>query len=136
MNNQDKIINSSEGIFLIDAGAGTGKTYTLVKRYLKILEKGLKPENILLVTFTNKAANEMKSRVQKEAENAGLISKIGFRSFIDAPIMTFHSFCNHVLKKHGRNAASFLGIRENLSANFRLIEENFYEEKLFIKFYN
>ena len=103
MNNQDKIINSTEGIFLIDAGAGTGKTYTLVKRYLKILEKGergersergMKPENILLVTFTNKAANEMKSRVLKEAENAGMISKIGFQSFMDAPIMTFHSFCN------------------------------------------
>ncbi len=139
MNNQDKIINNTEGIFLIDAGAGTGKTYTLVKRYLKILEKGergIKPENILLVTFTNKAANEMKSRVLKEAEKAGLISKIGFRSFIDAPIMTFHSFCNQVLKKHGRNAASFLGIRENLSSNFRLIEENYYEEKIFIKFYN
>lgn len=136
MNNQDKIINNIEGIFLIDAGAGTGKTYTLVKRYLKILEKGIKPENILLVTFTNKAANEMKSRVLKEAENAGMIAKIGFRSFIDAPIMTFHSFCNQVLKKHGRNAASFLGIRENLSANFRLIEENYYEEKIFAKFYN
>jgi superfamily I DNA/RNA helicase len=136
LNNQDKIINNTEGIFLIDAGAGTGKTYTLVKRYLKILEKGVKPENILLVTFTNKAANEMKSRVLKEAERAGLISKIGFRSFIDAPIMTFHSFCNQVLKKHGRNAASFLGIRENLSSNFRLIEEKYYEEKIFIKFYN
>lgn len=136
MNNQDKIINNTEGIFLVDAGAGTGKTYTLVKRYLKILEKGLKPENILLVTFTNKAANEMKTRVLSEAESSGLISKIGFRKFIDAPIMTFHSFCNKILKMHGRNAASFLGIRENVSASFRLIEENNYEEKIFTKFYN
>lgn len=139
LNNQDKIINNTEGIYLVDAGAGTGKTYTLVKRYLKILEKGervLKPENILLVTFTNKAANEMKTRVLSEAENSGLISKIGFRNFIDAPIMTFHSFCNKILKMHGRNAASFLGIRENISANFRLIEEKHYEEKIFAKFYN
>lgn len=139
MNNQDKIINNTEGILLIDAGAGTGKTYTLVKRYLKILENGekvLKPENILLVTFTVKAANEMKTRVLNAAENAGVIAKIGFRDFIDAPIMTFHSFCSKVLKMYGRNAASFLGVRENISANFRLIEENYYEEKLFIKFYN
>ncbi|MBS1494714.1 MAG: UvrD-helicase domain-containing protein [Bacteroidetes bacterium] len=136
MNNQDKIINNTEGIYLIDAGAGTGKTYTLVKRYLKILEKGLKPENILLVTFTVKAANEMKKRVLNEAENSGLISKIGFRDFIEAPIMTFHSFCSKLLKMYGRNAASFLGTRENISANFRLIEENYYEEKLFVKFYN
>jgi superfamily I DNA/RNA helicase len=136
LNNQDKIINNTEGIFLIDAGAGTGKTYTLVKRYLKILEKGLKPENILLVTFTVKAANEMKTRVLNEAENSGIVSKTGFRSFIDAPIMTFHSFCNKILKLHGRNAPSFLGIRENISANFRLIEEQYYEEKLFVKFFN
>ena len=136
MNNQEKIINNTEGIFLIDAGAGTGKTYTLVKRYLKILEKGFKPENILLVTFTVKAANEMKTRVLNEAENSGIIAKTGFREFIDAPIMTFHSFCNQVLKRYGRNAPSFLGMRENISANFRLIEENYYEEKLFVKFYN
>jgi ATP-dependent helicase/nuclease subunit A len=136
LNNQDKIINNTEGIFLIDAGAGTGKTYTLVKRYLKILENDFKPENILLVTFTVKAANEMKTRVLNEAESSGLISRIGFRDFIDAPIMTFHSFCNKILKMHGRNAASFLGIRESISANFRLIEENHYEEKIFAKFFN
>lgn len=136
MNNQDKIINSTEGIYLIDAGAGTGKTYTLVKRYLKILEKGVKPSDILLVTFTVKAANEMKTRVMNEAENSGVISKIGFREFIDAPIMTFHSFCSKILKLYGRNAASFLGINENISSNFKLIEENYYEEKLFLKFYN
>lgn len=136
MNNQDKIINSTEGIFLIDAGAGTGKTYTLVKRYLKILEKGFKPENILLVTFTVKAANEMKIRVRSEAENSGIINKIGLQNFIDAPIMTFHSFCNKVLKMHGRNAPLLLGMRENIPANFRLIEEQYYEEKLFGRFYN
>ncbi len=136
MNNQDKIINSTEGIFLIDAGAGTGKTYTLVKRYLKILEKGLKPENILLVTFTKKATDEMKIRVRNEAENSGMTVKIGLQNFIDAPIMTFHSFCNKILKMHGRNAPAFLGMRENVSANFRLMEEKNYEEKIFVKFYN
>lgn len=136
MNNQDKIINNTEGIFLVDAGAGTGKTYTLVKRYLKILEKGFKPENILLVTFTKKATTEMKIRVRNEAENSGLAEKIGLKHFIEAPIMTFHSFCNKILKIHGRNAPVFLGIRENISANFRLLEEKHYEEKLFTKFYN
>lgn len=136
MNNQNKIIDNTEGIFLIDAGAGTGKTYTLVKRYLKILEKGVKPSDILLVTFTVKAANEMKTRVMNEAESSGMISKIGFREFIDAPIMTFHSFCSKILKTYGRNAASFLGTKENISSNFKLLEENYYEEKLFLKFYN
>ncbi|MBS1513845.1 MAG: UvrD-helicase domain-containing protein [Bacteroidetes bacterium] len=136
MNNQDKIINNTEGIFLIDAGAGTGKTYTLVKRYLKILEKGFSPKNILLVTFTVKAANEMKTRVLNEAENAGIIAKLGFQEFIDAPVMTFHSFCSKILKMYGRNAPLFLGVKENISSNFRLIEDEYYEEKIFLKFYN
>jgi len=120
----------------VDAGAGTGKTFTLVKRYLNILAAGVMPKDILLVTFTVKAANEMKTRVQQAAYNEKLFEKISYREFVDAPVTTFHAFCNKILKKHGRNAPVFLGIKDSVSPNFRLIEENNYEEKLFTKFYN
>jgi len=136
LNNQDKIINNTEGIFLVDAGAGTGKTFTLVKRYLNILESGAKPKDILLVTFTVKAANEMKTRLHTEAHRNNLFKKISYRDFVDAPITTFHAFCSKVLKKYGRSAPVFLGIKDTVSPNFRLIEESNYEEKLFAKFYN
>ena len=61
---QLEAINSLDGRIRVIAGAGTGKTATLTERYIKLLDK-VKPSNILCVTFTNKAANEMKERIEK-----------------------------------------------------------------------
>ena len=83
-----KIINGPE---LIIAGAGTGKTHTITARVMYMINSGVKPENILLLTFTNKAAKEMKERIIKE---------VGEKS-VDVTAMTFHSFCSMLLKKHG-----------------------------------
>ena len=77
---------------LVIASAGTGKTSTIVGRIAYLLEEGLKPEEILLLTFTNKAAAEMKERVTKvlpEAKN------------IEAG--TFHSVSYKWLKKLNKN---------------------------------
>jgi len=60
---QLEAIEHKNGPLLIVAGAGSGKTKTLTGRLLKFLENGINPENIIAITFTNKAANEMKSRV-------------------------------------------------------------------------
>lgn len=64
---QKKAIQHIDGPALIIAGPGTGKTFTLVKRvvYL-IVEKGVKPENILIATFTEKAAKELITRITNE----------------------------------------------------------------------
>ena len=64
---QLKAIQQTEGPVLIIAGPGTGKTFTLVKRALYlIVEKGVKPENILIATFTEKAAKELITRISNE----------------------------------------------------------------------
>jgi DNA helicase-2/ATP-dependent DNA helicase PcrA len=55
-----------DGPVLIIAGAGTGKTATLVARTANMLKKGINPKSILLLTFTNKAANEMRNRIMVE----------------------------------------------------------------------
>jgi len=97
---QQEAVTFGEGPLLILAGAGSGKTRALTYRaaYL-IQEKGISPDNILLVTFTNKAANEMKERLKK------LIGEIPpFTS-------TFHSFCARLLRKEGKA----LGIPSNYS---------------------
>lgn len=97
---QKQAVAFTNGPLLILAGAGSGKTRALTYRaaYL-ILEKGVKPENILLVTFTNKAAEEMKQRVKKLLCQRVEIKNLPYSG-------TFHSFCAKILRKEGK----YLGI--------------------------
>jgi DNA helicase II / ATP-dependent DNA helicase PcrA len=78
-----------DGAYLIIAGAGTGKTRTLVYRVARLVELGYEPQSILLLTFTRKAANEMMNRASILLDNR--CSKIRGG--------TFHSFANLDFKK-------------------------------------
>ena len=86
---QRKAVNCIDGPLLIMAGAGSGKTRVLTCRIANLIAQGILPQNILAITFTNKAANEMKSRAEK------LIGSPA-RSII---LSTFHSFCARLLRR-------------------------------------
>lgn len=131
-NPQDKLIDSLEGIYLTDAGAGTGKTYSIIKRYQNIIDKGVKPEEILLITFTRNAAEQMKEEVIGNITG----DKISITDLLEAPIMNFHSLCSRILKADGSIVPEYLGINETLSANFNIIEDTSFEPELFRKFYH
>ena len=64
--NQQICIDNIEGKYLVLAGPGTGKTFTIVERIKNMLQKGINPEKILCLTFTDAAASEMKKRIEKE----------------------------------------------------------------------
>jgi ATP-dependent DNA helicase UvrD/PcrA len=87
------------GPVLILAGAGTGKTRVITYRIAHLIDRGVAPENILAVTFTNKAAREMQERINKLLPNLKL--KIKNSKPDQRPtICTFHSLCVRILRSH------------------------------------
>ncbi|EKD24273.1 MAG: hypothetical protein ACD_81C00065G0004 [uncultured bacterium] len=92
---QRSAVEHGEGPLLIVAGAGSGKTKTLTSRLAALLHSGVKPENIVAITFTNKAAGEMKERTEKILDK----DKEAFKSMF---LGTFHSFGARILKKEAR----------------------------------
>ena len=87
---QKKAVTNIDGAMLILAGAGSGKTKVLTTKIAYLIEKGIEPFNILAITFTNKAANEMKTRVN---------DLIGGKAN-NIQISTFHSFGLSIIKKY------------------------------------
>ncbi len=95
------VIENGDGPVLVLAGAGSGKTRTIVYRVAYLLERGIRPDNILLVTFTNKAAKEMLFRIQ---ELLGAFPKGLWGG-------TFHHIANLLLRRFG----SSIGFEPNFT---------------------
>src|SRR4030043_810364 len=103
---QRKAVVHKKGPLLIVAGAGTGKTTVITQRIAYLIEKGEgKPEGILAVTFTDKAAGEMEERVDK------LLSY----GYVDLWVSTFHSFCERILRDYALDIG--------LPADFKILEK-------------
>ncbi|MBR4486338.1 UvrD-helicase domain-containing protein [bacterium] len=102
---QTEAVEADIGPVAVIAGAGTGKTHVLTNRFIYVVnELGLKAERILTMTFTNKAAEEMKSRITKKINQHDL-----------EYICTFHSLCLKILR-HDID-------KLNRNTNFNVIDE-------------
>lgn len=84
---QQECIDNINGKYLVLAGPGTGKTFTIIQRIKSMLERGIEPDKILCLTFTDAAANEMRVRLEKELD----------RLSVDVDIFTYHSFCCNLI---------------------------------------
>ena len=111
---QAKAVDILDGPLLIMAGAGSGKTRVLTCRIANLIAQGIEPHNILAITFTNKAANEMKSRAAK------LIGEPARQVWLS----TFHSFCARLLRKE-------ISITNKFTGNFSICDAG--ESKTLVK---
>ena len=93
-------VRDTEGAVLVIAGAGSGKTRVLTARICALVQKGVPPHRILAITFTNKAAAEMKERISRE-----------LGAYAGVWASTFHSMCARILRVH----AERLGYGRNFS---------------------
>lgn len=91
---QQKIVNSVYGAYLISAPVGTGKTTTLAQRVVSALNAGIKPEEILCLTFTNRAAEEMLQKIKKRVDKKEVSDNL--------TVMTFHGFCAYFIKAEAK----------------------------------
>ncbi|TGL18777.1 ATP-dependent helicase [Leptospira yanagawae] len=102
---QKEVVLTKDGPILVVAGAGTGKTNTLVHKLAHLVKTGTNPESILLLTFTRRAAKEMLGRASGILDQRMMSVKGG----------TFHSFCQLFLRRYG-NSVSIL-------PNFSILDE-------------
>ncbi|MHC4156687.1 MAG: ATP-dependent helicase, partial [Planctomycetota bacterium] len=96
---QRKAVFHVEGPLLVLAGPGSGKTRVITYRIAALIDAGVRPYNICAITFTNKAASEMRQRAIALGASAG------------AHISTFHSLCARILRRYAAEA----GVRANFS---------------------
>src|SRR5258706_6600116 len=103
---QRAAVEHGDGPLMVLAGAGTGKTRVLVARIARLVESGIPPWGILAVTFTNKAAGEMRHRLRELLGEAADAMWIG----------TFHATCARLLRRYGE--------RVRLTRNFVIFDDD------------
>ncbi|MEK7635888.1 MAG: UvrD-helicase domain-containing protein [Patescibacteria group bacterium] len=116
---QMEAVDYSGGPILIVAGAGSGKTRVLTSRLMAILRAGAAPDSVIAITFTNKAAEEMRNRITNDlrlmTNNTNFVTS--YKSFVISPFIgTFHSFGARILKKEARLVGR--------GANFSIFDED------------
>ena len=146
---QELAINECGKNIIVSAGAGSGKTAVLTERVIRNIKKGISIKNMLILTFTNNAAHEMKERIRdeitKEVENDNsLIDELNYLD--NAYITTFDSFSLSILKKYHYliNISNDIGIIDSSIIDLKRNEildnifEDFYKNKNdgFIKLIN
>ncbi|HET6369632.1 MAG TPA: UvrD-helicase domain-containing protein, partial [Nitrospiria bacterium] len=128
LNERQREAASFEKSTVVVASAGTGKTTTLAATYIGLLERGLNPSEVLAITFTEKAAGEMRERIRRELlkkadrpDSDARWRKI-LNEISQAPISTIHSFCGQMIREHA--------VRLGIDPRFQILDETRSEDRL------
>ena len=110
---RQRIIHELDTSFFLEAGAGTGKTSVLVARVVELARRGVPLNRIVAITFTEKAAAELRERIRQELARAGLAGAV--RDVESAQIATVHAFAATLLRERALDAG--------LDPNFRVLDQ-------------
>lgn len=141
-NEQLEAINRDGSNIIVSAGAGSGKTAVLTERVIRKLKSGVDVDRLLVLTFTNEAANEMKSRIRDAIIKNNLTEQLGLLD--SSYITTFDSYALSLVKKYHyllnvSNSVSIIDSNIILIYKYKTIDkifENMYGEPLFNSFVN
>lgn len=97
---QQAAVECRDQDILVEAGAGSGKTKTTVDRYGRLITENPDPARILVFTFTDKAATELRERVRKARDEDSAANGIDSFSMSSAWVGTFHAICSRILRAH------------------------------------
>ena len=120
---QKEIIGTTEGIIVVDAGPGTGKTQTITDRYVNLIKQGISPSEILMVTFTNNAADEMRGRIRENLIASSNKIRRQDKNLADVLMgscdgiktSTFDAYCLRIVLNSPDVISGFFGFDECLS---------------------
>lgn len=110
---RQRVIHDLDTSFFLEAGAGTGKTSVLVARVVEMARRGTRLDRIVAITFTEKAAGELRERIRRELATAGLTEAV--REIEAAQISTVHAFAATLLRERALDAG--------LDPNFRVLDQ-------------
>lgn len=112
---QQEIVNANEPRMIVEAGAGSGKTFTLIERIKRLLNDGIEPSNIVCITFTRMAADELKERLI-DVPGSG-----------DCFVGTIHAFANKIFKNSNENYKLY---SDDIEKQFMTVLINLYAKDL------
>ncbi|MEO6447248.1 MAG: UvrD-helicase domain-containing protein, partial [Gemmatimonadaceae bacterium] len=135
---RQRIAEDLDTTFLVEAGAGSGKTTSLVGRMVALVARGTPVEQVAAVTFTRKAANELRERFELEVERRqrdageGTEERARFEEAqhnLDRAFLgTIHSFCGRLLREHPLELALDPNFSEVAEEDWELLEEHYWQE--------
>ncbi|MCQ2086044.1 MAG: UvrD-helicase domain-containing protein [archaeon] len=134
---QKKLAETIEGFIVSDAGPGTGKTNTITERYANIVNSGVDSKDILMVTFTKNAAQEIKDRISSKIIETNNREEPSDASSIlrNLKVTTFDSLCLNIVLNAPEAVSSFFEFEEILSRNSKIEENDTLNVERFTNFY-